>query len=133
MRLAAALLLALAIFGCSGGINGTYSASVEPLGEKKTTDPYYSTEEVAKRLAANPRKLHLEGPKFRTSEGDRTIWEGSWRKEGDKLFLRATRVQGTEVNEKLQQDYELKVLPDGRFADDHIYGGYGLRVIFKKD
>ena len=133
MRLAAILFLALAIWGCSGGIGGTYSASVEPLGEKKLNDPQYSLEEVQKRLAQNPRKLHIEGPKFRTSEGDRTIWEGTWRKEGDKLILRATRVQGTDVLEKLQQDYELKALPDGRFADDGVYGGYGLRVVFKKE
>ena len=133
MRLAAALLLVIAIFGCSGGINGTYSASVEPFGEKKTTDPYYSMEEVQRRLAANPRKLHIEGPKFRTSEGDRTVWEGTWRKETDKLTLRATRVQGIDVLEKLQQDYTLKVLPDGRFADEVVYSAYGLRIVFKKD
>lgn len=133
MRLAASLFLAIGILGCSGGINGDYSASVEPLGEKKFNDPRYSLEEVQKRLSQSPRKLHIAGPKFRTSESGRTIWEGSWRKEGDKLILRATRVQGTEVNEKLQQDYELTVLPDGRFADDGVYGGYGLRVVFKKD
>jgi len=133
MRLAALLLLATAVFGCSGGISGTYSASVEVLGPKQSTDSNHSLDEVQKRLAANPRKLHIEGPKFRTSEGGRTIWEGTWRKEGDKLILRATKVQGTDVNEKLQQDYELKALPDGRFADDGIYGGYGLRVVFKRD
>lgn len=133
MRLAAALLLAIAVFGCSGGINGTYSASVEAFGQKQSTDPNYSLEEVQKRLAANPRKLHIEGPKFRTSEGDRTIWEGSWRKEGEKLILRATRVHGIDVLEKLQQDYTLKALPDGRFTDEGVYSLYGLRIVFKKD
>jgi len=133
MRLAAPLLLAIAIFGCSAGIGGTYSASVETQGQARSTDSNYSLGEVQKRLAASPRKLHIEGQKFRTSEGDRTIWEGTWRKEGEKLILRATRVQGTEVNEKLQQDYELKALPDGRFADENVYSAYGLRVVFKKD
>lgn len=133
MRLAVAILLAIGLSGCSGGVNGDYSATVEPHGQAKFNDPNYTREQVQKRLAENPRKLHIDGPKFRTSESGRTIWEGSWRKEGDKLILRATRVQGTEVNEKLQQDYELTVLPDGRFADDGVYGGYGLRVVFKKD
>src|SRR5688572_17705176 len=133
MRLAVAILLSIGILGCSGGVNGDYSATVELHGEKKFNDPSYSLEQVQKRLAESPRKLHIEGPKFRTSESGRTIWEGTWRKEGDKLILRATKVQGIDVNEKLQQDYELRALPDGRFADDSVYGGYGLRVVFKKD
>ena len=133
MRIAVAVFLAIGILGCSGGISGSYSASVEPLGEKKLNDPNYTLEAIQKRLAENPRKLHIEGPKFRTSEGGRTIWEGTWRKEGDKLILRATKVQGIAVLEKLQQDYELKVLPDGRFAEDGAYGAYGLRIVFKKD
>ena len=131
--LAAAVLVLFGALGCGGGLPGTYVATVEEYGQKTNSAPGYTLEEVRKRLAESPRKLHLETAKFQTSEGGRTIWEGSWRKDGDKLILRATRVQGTEVNEKLQQDYTLKILDDGRFADESVYSAYGLRIVFKKE
>jgi hypothetical protein len=133
MRLAAVLLSMLVIVGCDGGMTGTYRADVEPVATPTTPAPAgYSLEDVRQQLAEAPRVIVLQsGSLFETREGERLIWEGTWRREGDHLFLRAQTVLGIQVGEALQDDKRF-TLRNGAIIDERVYGAYGLHLVYRK-
>lgn len=139
MRLHALWLMACLglVLGCdggvSGGMSGTYQAEVEQVAPPpQRVDPGYGLEDVRGKLAAAPRSIVLKsGGRFETREGDRVVWEGSWRRDGDQLILRAETVNGIGVTEPLQDDKKYPVR-DGAIVDEGVYGAYGLHLIYRK-
>jgi hypothetical protein len=125
-------LLAL-LAGCNDASTGTYRAQVERSGDPPANVPTgYSLQDVQQKLSDNPRSIILKtGGRFETREGDRVIWEGAWRTEGDQLILRAHRVNGIDVQERLQDD-KAYALRDGTIIDDSVYGAYNLRLVYRR-
>src|SRR5687767_9750517 len=84
------------LLGCDSGMTGTYQAEVEQVAPPpEQVAPGYSLDEVRKKLADAPRFIVLKsGGRFETREGERVVWDGAWRREGDQLILRAETVKG---------------------------------------
>lgn len=130
-RVFALLTLVFLIVGC-GGLSGTYVATAESGGTATRTDAGYSVSEMNAKLQAAPRSMIFEGGKFTTKEGDRTVWTGTWKKEGDKVLLRATTVNGVTVTQALQDDKPYTLRKDGAIVDDTTYRVYGVHLVYRK-
>jgi hypothetical protein len=126
------MALAIALLGCGPKLTGTYRADVEQVGPPKYNHPGYSLAEVRARLAAEPEQLQLRrNGRFVLQRAGKTVWEGNWRVEADRLYLRATVVNGIAVSPALQDDKPYRVRGD-TLIDEGIYSAYGLHLVFRK-
>ena len=121
------------LISCGPGLGGTYIAEVEQTRDRLPSEPGYQPDEIRAQLKSAPRSIEVHvGGRFQTAEGGQTVWEGRWRVEGRKLYLRAETVKGIRVLEKLQADKEFTLAPDGAIWDDGTYGFYGFRLAYRK-
>jgi hypothetical protein len=124
--------LAAVLLGCGSSLNGTYHASVEEVAPPKHAHPGYSLAEVRAKLEAEPEQIELRGNgRFVLRRAGATIWEGKWRAENDRLYLRAEVVQGVAVLPQLQSD-KIYTLRSGAIVDEGRYSAYGLHLIYRR-
>lgn len=127
------VLCGVGLMGCGRGMAGTYQAQVKQIAPPKgKVDVGYSLQEVRQQLAAEPRVIELRSNgRFETRNGQSVVWEGTWRREGDALFLNAQTVNGIRVIKALQKEKRFEIVNDA-IIDDGVYGYYGLRLIYRK-
>lgn len=107
LRAAGGFVVALAIVlvGWGGTLTGVYRADVEEVGPATHNDPGYSLAEIRQKLAAESEEIELQrNGRFILRRTSKVVWEGVWRKEGDRLFLRAEVVNGVSVIPELQTE-----------------------------
>lgn len=125
-------LLVLAV-GCGGGVKKSYVAQVEEFAKPIRQDPEMSLITLQEKLRAAPRRLHLDGNRFYTTDNGVPVQEGTWRETDKELILRAEIQRGQPIVETVREDYPLKKLPGDRLADENAYRLYGLRLVFTLD
>jgi uridylate kinase len=125
-------VLCLFLLGCGSPLGGVYIAEAKQTSQPEHRDEAYSLDAIQSKLDTSPREIVLMGGgKFTTREQGRTIWEGTWRTEGDKLLLNASRVNGVEVGKALREEKEL-LLKDGLIVDQGTYSAYGIDLIYRR-
>jgi len=128
-----ALPLTLVLSGCGSPLAGTYKADARLLeGKSESTEPGYSLEEVRATILGENRSLIITNDgRFVWNTGD-VINEGTWRTEGDTLFLREDINDGRPIGAALQQDREWKLGRKGEIIRAGYYNRYNLEVVYSR-
>jgi len=122
----------LLLGGCGDGLAGRYVAEVRRVAEVADVPARYSLEEVGERLMREPEVIELwSGGRFERRREDQVIWEGTWRRDEQALYLLATTVQGTRVTRPLQSEKRYE-LDGGTIVDTGMFSAYGLHVVYVK-
>lgn len=111
----------LLISACSSPYAGAYRADVRVMkGREPTNEPGYTLEEVRARVREENRTLHLKkNGRFVWNTGD-AVNEGTWRVEGNTLYLLEDTYDGTPIQSALQREREWTI----NAAGEIVRGGY---------
>ena len=125
------LLLALLLSGCGSSLVGTYKADARLMeGRTESSEPGYSLQEVQATITEENRSLTLKrNGRFVWNTGD-VINEGTWRTEGDTLYLREDINDGRPIGAALQQDREWRLGRKGEIIRTGSYNRYNLEVVY---
>ena len=125
------LVLAIALTGCGSPFAGTYEADARLLeGKTESTEPGYSLVEFRATLSRENRSLTFSNDgRFVWNTGD-VINEGTWRTEGDTLFLREDINDGRPIGAALQRDREWRLGRKGEIIRTGAYNRHNLEVVY---
>lgn len=128
LPLIAVVLLSALLIGCGKGTGGTYTAELQVLDATKQTQIQKRTEE----LLSEPESITLKGNgSFTFTRGSTTVWEGTWRSEGETLYLLATSVMGNPVSSGFQEEIAFS-MPDANTIIDERSRESGYNLVFRK-
>lgn len=127
----AALLSLFTLIGCGTSLAGTYTADVRLIqGKSESTEAGYSLDEVRTRVVGENCTLTLKGGRrFEWFTGD-VLNEGTWRVEGDTLYLREDINDGRPIGAALQLDREWRIEENGDIIHAGSYSAYNLEVVY---
>lgn len=122
----------LALLGCRGsGVAGSYVAELEVVREPgHGTAEFQAIESVRSRLKAEPDTLEVRNGSFSMTTGGATVSEGTWRTDGNKIYLTATSYKGTPIQKSLQLEKSLEILSDGSLKGTPTAEGYV--IVYKR-
>jgi hypothetical protein len=128
-----ALMLLLLLVGCGSQLAGTYVGDARLLeGKTESPEAGYSLNEIRANMAKEGRKLTLErNGRFSWNTGS-ALLEGTWRVEGETLFIRDDTYDGRQIGSALQKDRVWKIGSDNELIYTGRYNQYNLEVVYKK-
>jgi len=129
-----AMPLVQVLVGCGSQLAGTYVGDARLLeGRTESSEAGYSLDEMRAKIAAEGRKLTLErNGRFTWNTGS-AVLEGTWRVDGDTLFIRDDTYDGRKIGSALQKDRVWKIGGDGELIYTGRYNQYNLEVVYKKE
>jgi len=122
-----AMPLILALVGCGSQLAGTYVGDARLLeGKTESPEAGYSLNEIRAKITNEGHKLTLErNGRFSWNTGS-ALLEGTWRVEGNTLFIRDDTYDGRQIGSALQQDRVWKIGSDGELIYTGRYNQYNL-------
>ena len=125
------LTLGVLVLGCGGRLAGTYKADARLMdGKVESSEPGYSLAEVRAKIVGENRSLVLHGNgRFEWNTGD-VINEGTWRVEGDVIFLREDINDGRAIGALLRKDRKWGIGAGGEIVRAGSYNRYNLEEVY---
>lgn len=131
MRFLIAVFLVMGSAGCGSGLAGTYVGNARLLeGKSESSAPGYSLDEVRATIVEEGRTLTLQrNGRFTWNTGS-AVLEGTWRVEGDTLFIRDDTYDGRRIGAALREDREWAIGAGGELIYTGSYNQYNLEVVY---
>ena len=133
MKIPAFMIALLALVSGCSPYAGTYYADARLIpGKQGSNEPGYTLADIQEKVAEGKRSLLLErGGRFTWNTGT-AVNEGTWRIEGDTLYLREDKYNGTPIQAALRKDRVWRIDPDGSLVNEGAYSHYGVEVVYAK-
>lgn len=117
------------VSACTGGGGGGVYTS-----EFVITDATKHERLVAKQIEHDSEREQIilkRNGTFELNRGSTQVWEGTWRTEGDSLYLLATSVMGNTVTASLQEEIAFQMQDSDTIVDDRMRAD-GYILVFRK-